>query len=534
MKEITRIHLAAVPYNTEVAAKKALEQYLAAIEKSLQADSDAMREIEARMVELLTERGVTGERVITTKDVKALQGQLGDPRDFADNTDEAVRGAMSPTVVSGQARKKLYRDTYHQIIGGVCAGIAAYTKVDVVIIRIAFLLLAIPSFGMTIFAYLMLLLIMPPARTAAERLEMAGEEVTLEALKLQSELQSDGPPSSAVLTILRYIVGVGLSIVALVMLAGLVATTAHYWYVLGSHDPILIMSAIAIGIAGVMAIVFCALLARALFINHYSRRLGYTVASIAIIGLLLVTASGVGMRYFTHRGTSWYRMNETTATLKSPDMAGVTGLDVRSDTPVRVVYVAGLSDAQVRAEVTYDKSLYASQPAVRLTREGEVLRVAVDNSANQPCVKKLHNCQNAISVQLSGPALSTVRVSHSNTLEYDAHVAHSVLTADLTDEAFLALTSERDIDSFVLLSDQGATANATSAPIKRATVTLRDTASSVRLATVTSLQATVPEACAANTLGATLTIGHATTASVNGRTLDRSTTLPCARIQFEK
>ena len=52
MKEITRIHLAALPYNIEVAAKKELEKYLHAIESSLGADSDAMREIESRITEI--------------------------------------------------------------------------------------------------------------------------------------------------------------------------------------------------------------------------------------------------------------------------------------------------------------------------------------------------------------------------------------------------------------------------------------------------------------------------------------------------
>ena len=41
MNEITRIHLAATPYNIEVSAKKELEKYVAAIVKALDADDDA-------------------------------------------------------------------------------------------------------------------------------------------------------------------------------------------------------------------------------------------------------------------------------------------------------------------------------------------------------------------------------------------------------------------------------------------------------------------------------------------------------------
>ncbi|RYF29025.1 MAG: hypothetical protein EOO17_03020 [Chloroflexi bacterium] len=72
MKEITRIHLAATAFNIDITAKKELEKYLEAIEKSLRADEDTLREIEARIVELLADRGVTGERVVTLGDVEVI------------------------------------------------------------------------------------------------------------------------------------------------------------------------------------------------------------------------------------------------------------------------------------------------------------------------------------------------------------------------------------------------------------------------------------------------------------------------------
>ena len=79
MKEITRIHLAATPYNIELAAKKDLEKYITSIENVLAADDETVREIEARMIELLAERGVKDEQVITAADVAALKERLGAP-----------------------------------------------------------------------------------------------------------------------------------------------------------------------------------------------------------------------------------------------------------------------------------------------------------------------------------------------------------------------------------------------------------------------------------------------------------------------
>jgi len=71
MKEITRIHLAKTPFSVEVDAKKSLEQYLDSIQKNMHAEPEAMREIEARMVELLAERGVSKDGVISYDDVVA-------------------------------------------------------------------------------------------------------------------------------------------------------------------------------------------------------------------------------------------------------------------------------------------------------------------------------------------------------------------------------------------------------------------------------------------------------------------------------
>ena len=70
MKEITRIHLAKTAFSVEIDAKKSLERYLNSIQKNMHADAEAMKEIEARMVEILAERGVMKEGVISDDDVK--------------------------------------------------------------------------------------------------------------------------------------------------------------------------------------------------------------------------------------------------------------------------------------------------------------------------------------------------------------------------------------------------------------------------------------------------------------------------------
>src|SRR5690606_12039606 len=74
--------------------------------------------------------------------------------------------------------KKLYRDPKNAIVGGVCAGLAAYFDVDAVWIRLAFVLLAFAN-GFGFLVYLVLWLVTPEAKSATQRLEMEGTPVNL-------------------------------------------------------------------------------------------------------------------------------------------------------------------------------------------------------------------------------------------------------------------------------------------------------------------------------------------------------------------
>jgi hypothetical protein len=92
MKEITRIHIARVSYDIEIEAKKALEAYLRTLE-SYSEGTDIVDDVEIRITEILAERGVQKDNVIGKGDVEALRTQLGDPSEFAGDTNAAdVRG----------------------------------------------------------------------------------------------------------------------------------------------------------------------------------------------------------------------------------------------------------------------------------------------------------------------------------------------------------------------------------------------------------------------------------------------------------
>jgi phage shock protein PspC (stress-responsive transcriptional regulator) len=67
-----------------------------------------------------------------------------------------------------RAPRKLYRLQEGRKIAGVCAGLAAFAEIDVSLVRLGFILGAFFTGGMLIAAYIVLVLVMPVARTPEE------------------------------------------------------------------------------------------------------------------------------------------------------------------------------------------------------------------------------------------------------------------------------------------------------------------------------------------------------------------------------
>lgn len=74
--------------------------------------------------------------------------------------------------------RKLFRDKERKVIGGVSGGLAAYFGIDVVVIRVLFVVLAIFG-GFGLVAYIVLWIATPEAVTLTDKMEMQGEPVTL-------------------------------------------------------------------------------------------------------------------------------------------------------------------------------------------------------------------------------------------------------------------------------------------------------------------------------------------------------------------
>jgi phage shock protein PspC (stress-responsive transcriptional regulator) len=77
-----------------------------------------------------------------------------------------------------EIEKKMFRDTERKVLGGVSGGLAAYLGIDIVAVRVLFVIFTIVG-GLGLVVYIVLWIVLPEARTLTDRLQMQGEPVTL-------------------------------------------------------------------------------------------------------------------------------------------------------------------------------------------------------------------------------------------------------------------------------------------------------------------------------------------------------------------
>lgn len=176
MRKTVTVNIAGLVFYIDDDAFAALNKYLNSVRsefKSMEGGNEIYEDIESRIAELFNERLGNNRQVITLKEVEEVIEILGQPGDFFDDSET---GSFHPP--HARPTKRLYRDTDNRIVAGVCSGLAAYWSMDPTLVRLVFVILAI--FGMAgVLIYLILWLVLPEARTVAQKLEMRGEPVNL-------------------------------------------------------------------------------------------------------------------------------------------------------------------------------------------------------------------------------------------------------------------------------------------------------------------------------------------------------------------
>ncbi len=178
MNKTVNINLAGIFFHIDEDAYARLQHYLEAIKRSLTNTSgqeEIIHDIEARIAELFSEKIKNEKQVIGLREVDEVISVMGQPEDYV--LDDEI--FEDEPVYRKTRGKKLFRDTENSYIGGVSSGLAHYTGINALWIRILWILLTIFSTGAFILIYIALWIFVPEAKTTADKLAMRGEPVTI-------------------------------------------------------------------------------------------------------------------------------------------------------------------------------------------------------------------------------------------------------------------------------------------------------------------------------------------------------------------
>lgn len=504
MNEITRIHLAKIPYEIEITAKKNLESYIRTLEAYID-ESDWLQDIEIRMTEILDERGVKRNELITSDEVAVIRGQLGEPEDFYGEGDIAVGAQQKEDT---PASRRLYRDPSTAMLAGVLSGIAHYLKISPIWTRLAFIALLFMSFGTVIVVYIVLWIVLPPADSVASQIELKGKSVTLATLKAhRNKIGGTGEVSRAAQVtqkILLYGFGTFASIAAL---GSFIFTTwVMFGLSLGTSEnspfaemiPNTFNAWLGLGLLGFSGVLLSALFTLTAFVcfkRSLKKPVGIAIIAIIVAGIVSFGAGVTLSVYSQAERHAAIEASRTTKSVKLPDaFSGMKGLTIGSAEEdsarqsydfIAVRYV--VSDRAPRYEVTRDSETKDLAPAITIDDEGMV-KVQFKDMAKE---RKFFSYTQRPSLVIYGPALQNVTLL-SGSLEYQGKGTQAELSLDVQSGQLTLNGAYGTVTARVEASDldtQNAGVDNLILDVKRGAVTA---------GVVRGLTLTQPEACPAN------------------------------------
>ncbi|MHC5309412.1 PspC domain-containing protein [Myroides sp. LJL116] len=180
MNKTLTINIAGSVFHIEENAYIKLDDYLKAIKSTfpLEERDEIIHDIEIRVAELFFDFLTPSNQVITLKEVEKVIQIMGNPGDYS-LEDEPKEQSQDYTYT---APRRLYRDTQNKVFGGVLSGLGHYFQIDPVWLRIIFVVLVL-FFGTGVLLYFILWIIIPPARTTAQILQMEGQPINIDTIQ---------------------------------------------------------------------------------------------------------------------------------------------------------------------------------------------------------------------------------------------------------------------------------------------------------------------------------------------------------------
>ncbi len=174
MKKIININFHSRVIPIEETAYEILQQYIDSLRRYFaneEGRDEIISDIENRFAELFSETLKKGAPCITDADVNGIIASMGRPEEFEGEEPEPAPSSATAAAAPqsgpyqqnwqyGTEQRRLYRADNDKILGGVCAGLANYLRLDPAIVRILFVLLTM-GWGAGCLLYIILWMILP-------------------------------------------------------------------------------------------------------------------------------------------------------------------------------------------------------------------------------------------------------------------------------------------------------------------------------------------------------------------------------------
>ena len=187
MNKTIIININGIVFHIEEDAYEVLRSYMTEVKRHFAYSPDSeeiVTDIENRLAEMFHERlDVDHKQVIVLADVQFVTGKMGNVNDFEIDEDEEDTFSRSG--------RKLFRGTEDRILGGVCAGLGHFFRVEPRWIRLlAILFIFLGGIGLPV--YIILWIIMPAAVSRADKMAMKGEPINLQNFKKNFDEEVEG------------------------------------------------------------------------------------------------------------------------------------------------------------------------------------------------------------------------------------------------------------------------------------------------------------------------------------------------------
>lgn len=178
------IHLSHVKFTMDDEAYKILKSYLDKLTIAFSSNSsknEILEDIESHIAELFSANNSIN-RVISVTDVNNAIEVLGTPEELAEDENEQDTPSKNTNT-----NKKFFRDTDDSYVGGVASGLAHYFGISPAWTRILFILFFFVPIPFTTLTYIILWIVIPSAKTSADKIRMTGEAVSVASIKNKIE-----------------------------------------------------------------------------------------------------------------------------------------------------------------------------------------------------------------------------------------------------------------------------------------------------------------------------------------------------------